>query len=82
MRSFALAPEVQSCPPPHSSKDVFNVVPKAIVAFVKGFYSFLVALLGYAVGVSACFDSAAKFAAINAALKYKSLVRRMRYVAL
>ena len=82
MRSLALAPELQSFPPPYSSKDVFNIVPKAIVAFVKGFYSFLVALLGYVMGMSAFLNSSAKFGAINTALKYKSLVLRMRYVAL
>ena len=82
MRSFVLAPVVQSCPAPHSSKDVLNVVPKPIVAFVKGFYSFLVALLGYVMGMSAFLNSSAKFGAINTALKYKSLVLRTRYVAL
>ena len=72
MRSFALAPEVQSCPAPHSSKDVFNVVPKAIVAFVKGFYSFLVALLGYAMGMSAFLNSSAKFAATKSFVSHIS----------
>ena len=72
MRSFTLAAEFQSCPPPHSSKDVFNVVPQAIVAFVKGFDCFLVALLCYAVGVSTCFDSAAKFAATESLVAHIS----------
>ena len=72
MRSLALAPELQSCPPPYSSKDVFNIVPKAIVAFVKGFYSFLVALLGYAMGMSAFLNSSAKFGATKSFVSHIS----------